>query len=677
MTRLFSRPESAAAGDPGPQQSNAEPASSRLRTTRGRSFAPGAPAARRTLLFLAVAASLAAGAFVMYGILQANGFTWIEAGIFVLFVINFSWILLSFWTAVIGFVIRMTGRDPINLRPLVPLSRETPTEIRTRTAILVPVYNEDPRRVFSGLEAMYRSLAPAGGLRHFDCFVLSDTTRDEIAAEERRWWADCCRRLEAEGRIFYRRRPKNVGKKAGNIADFCQRWGAHYEHMIVLDADSLMEGASCIELVRLMQANPQAGLIQSAPMPVNQTTLFARVLQFTSRLVGPVLSDGVAFWYMGAGNYWGHNAIIRTRAFSDNCGLPKLPGKPPFGGEILSHDYVEAALLRRGGWRVYFVPDLGGSYEELPSNIIDYAVRDRRWCQGNLQHLRLLGARGFHSLSRLHLFSGALAYLTSPLWVLLLVLSTTSIIDEAITGVQYFRPGYSLFPEWPISKLYETISLFLVTIALLLLPKLFGLLAALFDNAERRAFGGAARLSLSLFLETLFSMLISPVMAGLHTYFVLSLLLGRAVGWNPQNRSERGLTVGEAFSSLGIFLAIGVAWFTLIWSTAPDYLWWLLPVIAGLMMSIPVAVLSSRVSVGEWTMSQGLFLTPEETAPPPILRRLFSAVREPAPVTAEASSLIETPPVRETPMPIQDFRAPRARSRAAEAAAAAKDQPTS
>lgn len=627
-----------------------------------RAFNPRGPRVRRFLFFTLVGLSTVTAAAFMTLILNANGFDWIELAILVLFTTNFLLIALSFWSATAGFVIKALGLDPISLRRrrcLASINDGTP--LTTRTAIVMPIYNENPARVFAGIEAIYISLAATGQIAHFDFFILSDSTHDDVAAEEQRRWAAACRKLDAAGRLFYRRRQPNIGRKAGNIADFCRNWGAAYESMVVLDADSIMSGETIVELVRLTEANPSAGLIQTLPMPVNQKTLFGRFLQFAGQVYGPVLADGVSFWQIDESNYWGHNAIIRTRPFTEYCGLPTLPGRPPFGGEILSHDFVEAALLRRAGWFVFFQPELGGSYEELPGNIIDYATRDRRWCQGNLQHLKLLAARGFHPLSRLHLFHGAFAYLSSPLWLAFLLLSTAAIVEVAVGGHNYFPQGRQLFPVWPISKWAETISLFAVTMALLFLPKLYSLILTVADKELRRRFGGAVKLVTSAVLELLFSMLIAPVMMGLHSYFVFRLMLGKGVAWNPQDRSERGLSVVEAFTYLGVLFAGGLVWGALIIVAAPGYFWWILPVLAGLVLSVPIAVLSSRRTIGEWMRRRRLLLTPEEVAPPPELRYLHAALADaraaglPDEAASSVHGLPRTPPMIPRTMEPQRF----------------------
>ncbi len=588
-------------------------------------------AGRRFVFFALVIATELLAVMAMLDILAANGLEALELAILVVFGLNFLWISLWFWTAVAGFVVEAGRLDPIGLRPRRRLRAASATALTTRTAVVMPICNEDAEAVFARMDAIYASVAATGHLDHFDFYVLSGTTQPEIADAERRQWAAFCRRRGASGRLYYWKRTERAGRKAGTVADFCRRWGALYEHMIVLDADSLMTGSLIVDLARAMEANPRAGLIQTLPRSVNQTTLFARILQFAGRLYAPIFASGISFWQVGECNYWGHNAIVRTSAFMASCGLPVLSGRPPFGGEILSHDLVEAALLRRGGWLVFFVPQLEGSYETLPSNIIDYATRDRRWCQGNLQHLKLLAVRGLHPVSRLHLLSGAFSYLASPLWLVFLVLSTAAIIETAIAGHDYFPEGHQLFPVWPISKWVETVSLFAVTLVLLFLPKLLGLALALADRDIRKACGGAFRLLLSAAVETVFLALLAPVMMALHSYFVVSLLVGRGVGWDPQNRSDRGLRAAEALSSLGVLFAAGLAWGGLILVAAPDYVWWVMPVLAGLVLAVPAAVLSSRSGAGAWARDRGLFLIPEETSPPEVLTdaaRALVATRE-------------------------------------------------
>src|SRR5581483_10558213 len=267
-------------------------------------------------------------------------------------------------------------------------------ETLPRTAIVMPVYNEEHGRGMAGLKGTYESLEQTGLLQHFDFFILSDTTDPDTWVSEELAFAELRTQVSDPERLVYRNRRENTERKTGNIADFCANWGERYRYMIVFDADSVMTGTSLVNLVRLMEANPHVGIVQAPPLPINRRTLFGRIHQFAMQAYSLIFISGLNFWQGGAANYWGHNAIIRIRPFVEHCRLPKLPGKEPLGGSILSHDFVEAAFMRRAGWKVYLASELRGSYEEMPSSLIGYAARDRRWCQGNLQHLKLLGTPG-------------------------------------------------------------------------------------------------------------------------------------------------------------------------------------------------------------------------------------------------------------------------------------------
>ncbi|HUN71363.1 MAG TPA: glucans biosynthesis glucosyltransferase MdoH [Steroidobacteraceae bacterium] len=576
----------------------------------------------RRALFLALTLLTAGAATGMMGdILAANGLTGLKRAGLVLFFILFVWITGAFWTAVAGCLVRLRGGDPVALKPQEVAGRP----LTGRTAIIMPIYNEDTGRVMAGLDVIWSSLARLPEQGAFDLFVLSDTRKLEIAAAEEAAWRELSARHRARGRIFYRRRAENVGRKAGNIADFVRAWGGAYDYAIVLDADSIMSGQALVTLARLMDAHPQAGIIQALPMPAGRETFFARLIQFAARLSSPMLASGLAWWQLGEGNYWGHNAILRLKPFAAFCDLPRLPGAPPLGGEILSHDFVEAAFMRRAGYQVWLIPDDTGSWEEVPSNIIDYAARDRRWAQGNLQHLGLLPMRGLHWLSRLHLITGVLSYASSPLWLLVLLLSSTVVILDAIHGYQYFKPGsYALFPTWPQYRDREIVALLSITVAVLFLPKFFGALLALKDKRLRRGFGGGPRLFLSLGIEQLFSILLAPAMMLFHTTFVVTTLMGKPVVWHAQERGDRGIGVIEALLRHKWHLAIGIVWGAVILTFAPRYIWWLLPVLAGMVLAVPLTVITSHTGAGLWLRKHRLLLTPEESEPPAELAALHA-----------------------------------------------------
>jgi membrane glycosyltransferase len=599
------------------------------------SGADSGPLRRVALLGFVLVATVAATQLLTYA-LGADGLSTPELGILPLFALTFAWICYAFATALIGFLLHLVGEPGgapgARLRP----PRSGPAT--GRTALVMPIFHEDTIWVAARLAAVYRSLAATGRLDEFDLFILSDSRRRDVVQAEQVMWARLCAELGAAGRLFYRVRSDNEGRKAGNIADFLRSWGTGYRYFVVLDADSVMTGATLVHLVELMEANPSAGLIQTVPQPVGGRTLFARIQQFAARLYGPLCATGTAYWYLDRSNYWGHNAIIRTGAFMSSAGLPLLAGAPPLGGEIMSHDFVEAALLRRAGWSVWLVPELGGSYEELPPTISDYAKRDRRWCLGNLQHVRLLAAKGLTPISRLHLAAGAFSYLASPMWLLLLLLTTF----EALRAVYLEDPSdRSLFPAWPFAEHVDLLGLFLVAMIMLLLPKLMALALALGTPARRAALGGAAAMIKSTLAEIVFSALLAPILMLKQTVAVVDILLGGCVTWGGQSRDGAAESWRVAVRSYGAPTLIGASWTLLTWLLTPTLLPWLAPVLLGLVLAIPLAMLSGRVDLGLAAGRRGWFLVPEEIEPPRELAWMGNRIAA-APAPTSVPSLAPT-----------------------------------
>jgi len=569
---------------------------------------------RRLLLLVLVLATAAMGTWLMVPVVSARGPEVLKFIFLPTFVLLFAWAAISFWSGVFGFLLGVLRLHPVSLRRRGPADSPLP-RLGERTAILMPVYNEEPAEVFARLREVWRSLEATGQGDAFDFFVLSDTTNADIAREEEAAFEQMRRDFATGERLSYRRRTANTGKKAGNIAEWIDTRGARFAHFVILDADSLMHGTTLVRLAALMEANPKTGLIQTHIVPMGRETLFARALQFSARLTGAVLAMGTSFWQLGETNYYGHNAIIRTRAFAECCRLPVLSGKPPLGGEILSHDFVEAAFLRRGGWHCWLLPELRGSYEEVPSNLLDYAVRDRRWVQGNLQHARLLLAPGLHPMSRLHLAMGIFAYLASPLWLLLLTLSSAMVVDHQLSGDVYFGPTRTLFPQWPRYHWPEIHGLLGITGVLLFGPKILALTLRLWSTRSARRFGGRIALVLSFLLEAVFSTLLAPVMMLFHTTFVVRILAGNAVGWPAQPRGDRGMAWRQALARHTGHALLGIATLAALGLLAPSYVPWILPVVAGLLLSVPMAVISSRRGVGIAARKLRLFVTPEEGSP--------------------------------------------------------------
>jgi membrane glycosyltransferase len=560
---------------------------------------------RRWLFLGLIFVTASIGVTMMIDIVRNNGITALEILILTLFTAAFSWIAISFWNAVIGFLLMLIRRDPLSLGPALVLGRESRLG-GSRTALVMPVRNEDPSRVTAGLCTVMRSLSKTGQAEQFDLFLLSDTTEPAVARTEEIAWKSFRKQMGHTSGLHYRRRTNNVGRKAGNIADFCKHWGSNYDFMIVLDADSIMTGTALVHLVRAMESDPRAGLIQTVPIPAQSMTLFARLVQFAGCLYSPILASGQSFWQTDAANYWGHNAIIRIGPFVQYCCLPVLPGRPPLGGAILSHDFVEAALMRRAGWGVFLLPWLDGSYEEAPGNIVDYAKRDRRWTQGSLQHLRLLMTPGLHTLNRVHFLLGAIGYLSSVVWLLMLLASTAYVLvpalsTKAVLAIPWQGKG-------------SVIPLLVVTVGLLLVPKFLALILVL--TGDRDQYGGVVRLLASVALETLFAVVAAPLMMMYHTRFVLSVLSGYDVKWNTQVRESRDIAWSEAWSSVVLISIVGAGWAGATLYFSPKFFLWMTPIFVGLLLAAPLIRWTSSQSLGEWTQRLGLFLVPSETVPP-------------------------------------------------------------
>src|SRR5262249_5378985 len=551
-------------------------------------------------------------------ILPYHGEQSLELAILCLSTILFAWVSLGFWTAVSGFVLLCCGGDRHAITASAAAHTAIPPDVRT--AIIMPIRNEHVGRVFAGLRATYESLAATTAPPICDFFILSDSNEPDTLTAERQAWLDLCTAVGGFGRIFYRWRRHRVKRKSGNIADFCRRWGSQYRYMIVLDADSVMSGECATTLVRLMEANPTAGIIPTAPPAAGRDTLYARVQQFATRVYGPLFTAGLHFWQLGDSYYWGHNAIIRIAPFMRHCALGRLPGRGPLSGEILSHDFVEAALMRRAGWKVWMAYDLPGSYEEMPPNLLDELKRDRRWCQGNLINSRLTLWQGLNPAHRAVFMTGIMTYVSAPLWLLSLAMSTTFIVLRTIIPPQYFVYPQQLFPIWPEWDVNSAIGFAAGTAVVLFLPKVLGAIVVVATGAER--FGGVLRLTLSVMLEMIFSALLAPIRMLFHTQFVIATLTGLHVHWSSPPREDSQTTWREATRRHGVHTLIVIAWVAGCYWLNPPFAWWRLPVVGALALSVPVSVYSSRVSLGRAMRRARLFLIPEEADPPHELRTM-------------------------------------------------------
>lgn len=573
---------------------------------------------------LAAAAGLSlAGAWLFLLFTGEGGLNLLDLLRVALVAVSGFWLVWGSTAAVLGVFARHR-RKPTHDRPL-----------SSRTAILVPIYNEDPVATFSRVAAMNRSLVRLGVAANFHFAILSDTQTLDIAASEVAQFALLMNESQSQGRIFYRRRERNVGRKAGNIEDFVSRSGAAYDFALVLDADSLMEGETIVSMARRLEADPELGLLQSVPTIINAQTLFGRSIQFAAAYLSPTFARGAALMQGREGPYWGHNAMVRMRAFAASCGLPELSGTPPFGGHILSHDYVEAALLSRAGWKVEVDPTLRGSYEEAPDNLIEYAKRDRRWCQGNLQHGRLLFAPRFKFWSRFTFLQGIMAYLASPLW---LVLLAASIAGAILPNVPPVLTGFaqSSIPVWVLGLAVATI---------LVAPKMMILVRGIFEGENRRV-GGTHLALLSVFGEIALSTLLAPTMLLLQSRAVAQVLLRLDGGWPATQRGQTVVPLADALRSSWWMVGIAVLALGSTLLAAPGSAIWLAPA--------AVPALASPLLI--WATSHPmrrqpplLFRTETEVAPSPVVieqREIMASwtIAQPLPESRPVSAFTRTSP---------------------------------
>ncbi|WP_205910814.1 glucans biosynthesis glucosyltransferase MdoH [Paroceanicella profunda] len=542
---------------------------------------------------------------------QVNSF--LQGCLLVLFTVTFGWIALSA-SAALSSLMRFARRP-----------KRAEGELTLRTALLMPVYSEDAATTCGALLAMGEMIAERGHGDDFEIFILSDTRDPETWLQETTAYAALREKLRGKINVWYRRREKNVAKKAGNLQEFVERWGARYDAMLVFDADSVMDPDTMIEMARRMQAAPNLGILQTVPMLCGGRTLFARLQQFAGCVYGAAIARGTAAWQGNDGNYWGHNALIRVRAFAENCGLPLLPGRLPFGGHVMSHDFVEAALIRRGGWDVRMDPDLEGSWEGSPPSLLDLSVRDRRWAQGNLQHIKVIGAAGLRWPNRAHFGIGIGSYLMSTIWLAMIIVGLALTGQALILQPQYFPQTFQMFPEWPVFDAERMWYLFALSLGMLLLPKALGLLSALLSTRKRRAMGGAIRLTVGALTEVLLSALYAPVLMLLQVSQVAEILMGRDSGWSAQSREGAAMPWSEAFTrhwkhmAIAIVPAIGLAYL------APEQLLWLSPVLVGLLLAAPLSRWSGSPEIGQGLKRLGLLCIPEERRAPEVLTRADSA----------------------------------------------------
>ena len=546
---------------------------------------------------------------LFYNIFLKGKFDFSHLCLFCIFILLIFELNMSFWTAIIGFII-LVAQQNISAKPLIQLQINTNLAVNdTKTAIIILTYNQNPEDVFQRLNTIYQSIIQYNSLHLFDFFILSDSSCPQIRENELQYLKKTCNKYNAHNKIFYNNRSINTDEKSGHIDEFCTKWGNLYDFMVILDDDSLMSAKALVEMVYRIHNNPKVAIIQTASKAYNQQTLFARILQFSENLYGQIYCAGTAFWQLSECNYFGHNAIIRVDAFKTHAKLPTLPGKRPIGGKILSHDFVEAALLREAGWEIWMAYDIVDSYEELPSNLINYAKRDRRWCQGNIQHSWFLFGKKMSMYSRFLFFEGIMAYVASPLWLFFITLSCLLLFNNADINA----PSVNAF-------MIDKHHLLYIVIGLIVMPKLLGLALCLFNSSPTRNVYANNLMIISFLLECIFSIMVTPILMLYRNQFIFQILFQKNIGWPAQDRGKNQLSFKKACLFHGYQMIIGLILFLFLYIYIPYSVTWQLPIYLGLILSIPLSVILSRVSFGEKTLRWGLFCIPQEINPPEIIQ---------------------------------------------------------
>jgi membrane glycosyltransferase len=546
--------------------------------------------------------------YQMVLIVSQSQVTWLQWLMVGLFSLTFVWIALAACAAIAGFIL-----------PTRRKVREELIDTTKKTVLLMPVYNEDPNETCSALLSMGKALAQQGVGDQFEIFIISDSTNPRVWVKETAAVAMLREELGGEVNVWYRRRLNNKAKKAGNVHEFVTRWGGRYDYMIVLDADSLLRAETLISLMAEMQADPKSGILQTLPSLYRGDTLFARMQQFAGTVYGPIVAQGITAWQGDDGNYWGHNAIIRVEAFATAAGLPTIGGIKPFKGDILSHDFVEAALIRRAGWSVRMLPHLKGSWEESPPSLSDVAIRDRRWAQGNIQHLAVMPAKGLRWPNQFHMITGVMGYMASPLWFMLILTGIALAIQTHYGTVSYFSEGFSLFPTWPVFDSERMVQLFIGTMGILLVPKVLGYIRACF-NSELRKSLGVIRMFLGMLLEIFLSVLYAPIFMLVHCKHVFDILRGKDSGWATQQRQSSGTPWLLILRQHFWHFVIGLTITGVLWKYAPALLYWLAPTLIGLWLVFPLAAMSSSKILAKGLRMLGLLNVVEEVNEPEIMR---------------------------------------------------------
>jgi membrane glycosyltransferase len=571
----------------------------------GISLAADPAAWRPPLFFLLIGGTMAALLWLAATALSAGGFGLLDVILLSLFAVTIPWFAIGFWNATIGLVIMRFARDPVAAVLPVAARVRGDEPITASTAILLCIRNEPPERVARLLEPMLRGLEAAGVAEHFRVYVLSDTNMPDMAAAEQSRFTDMANAWRGRVRLVYRRRNGNSGYKAGNIRDFCERWGHEHELAVMLDADSAMTVDLLLRLVRMMQIEPHIGILQSLVIGMPSASPFARMFQFGMRLGMRSYTIGSAWWQGDCGPYWGHNAVVRLAPFTACCTLPVLEEGALVKGHVLSHDQIEAVLMRKAGHEVRVLAEEGASFEQNPPTLLEFIRRDLRWCQGNMQYAHFLRVPGLRPASRYQLLLALLMYLGSPAWMGLLLIGSIAVA---------VAPTPADFMHWKAG-----IALMWLVLGMWFAPNIATVIDVLSRPEQRRAFGGGLRFTASFAVTVAFVILLAPICWASHTLFLARLLTGRTIVWSAQSRDDHAVPWSLALRRLWPQSLFGLVPILLLAATAPSAIPYALLIAGGPLLSIPLAVATSSPALGRALIAAGIARLPEETAPPPEL----------------------------------------------------------
>jgi membrane glycosyltransferase len=578
----------------------------------------------RRVLFAVLFATTMAGSLALAALaLAPGGFGAVDIILLALFAVTLPWMVAGFWNAVIGFLIMRFSADPIAaVMPAVARIRGD-EPVTASTAILLCTRNELPERMIRNLEPMLAGLDAAGLGKRFHLYVLSDTSDAAIADHEEACFASLIARWRDRVAITYRRRAVNTGYKAGNIREFCERRGRQHDFAVTLDADSLMTADAVLRLVRIMQADPRLGILQGLIVGLPSTSAFARVFQFGMRLGMRSYTIGSAWWQGDCGPYWGHNAALRLEPFIAHCALPV--GKDATEDRhILSHDQIEAVLMRRAGYDVRVLPQEDLGWEENPPTLLEFVRRDLRWCQGNMQYWRFLSLPGLKPVSRYQLVLAILMFIGSPAWIGLFVLGTLAVA----------------FSDAPASFIRADAGMALLVCVLVMWfsPKIASAIDILMRPELRCGFGGVGLFIINYAIETVYSILLCPILWFGHTIFLTGLLFGREIGWIGQTRDDHAVPFTLALRSLWPHTLLGCAALGLLTVTQPAAVPYALFLAGGPALAVPFAMMTAWPWLGNFAARIGIGRLPEETARPAVLLALaLPAIERAAPLPRPSS----------------------------------------